>query len=69
MIAKRNVKRATDRNRIKRVIKEYGRLNQKRIKGNDILVICYKGIDKLSNQELTACLEKRLQQLPYCQEK
>lgn len=69
MIAKRNVKLAIDRNRIKRIIKECARLNQERIKGNDILVIGYKGVDKLSNQELTACLEKKWRQLPCCQEK
>jgi ribonuclease P protein component len=69
MIARRNVKNATDRNRIKRVIKECTRANQEQIKGNDILVIGYKSLDKLSNKELTSCLEKKWQKLPCYQEK
>jgi ribonuclease P protein component len=69
MLAKRNVKNATARNRIKRVIKESARLNQHQITGQDILVIGYKGVDKLSNKELRECLEKKWQQLACCQEK
>ena len=69
IIAKKNVKNATDRNRIKRVIRESLRSHQPLVTGNDILVIVYKGLDELSNKELRACIEKKWQQLSCYQEK
>ena len=63
IIAKRNVHRAVDRNRLKRLIRESFRLHQHRIAGVDIVVVCYRGADSINNVEFIACLEKQWQRL------
>ena len=51
IIAKKNVKLAVKRNRIKRIVRESFR-NQKLIKNLDVIFLAKKGIGGLSNQEL-----------------
>ena len=58
MIAKRKVKHAVDRNRIKRIIRESFRLQQHDLKNYDIIVLATKDIDKLPNEQLQQCLAK-----------
>ncbi len=60
VIPKKAVKRAVDRNRIKRLAREVFRQAQHDIKVIDILFIARKGIDKLPNQTVTECLKKLL---------
>lgn len=55
IIKKKHVKRATDRNRIKRVVREYFRKNQD-IQGLDIIVTTREGAKQLSNDEIRGCL-------------
>lgn len=51
-ISKKNVRRAVDRNRLKRVARETFRLNQAKLDGLDIIVVGYKGAGSLNSAEL-----------------
>lgn len=57
-IAKKQVSRAVDRNRIRRVIREYFRVHQKELPTNiDLICMVYSALSELSNFEITTCLE------------
>lgn len=57
IIAKKNVKLAVQRNRIKRLIRENFRKKRELLKPLDIIVIANKGIDRLSNFEINKALD------------
>ena len=57
-LAKKRVKQANERNRIKRIIRESFRLQKQKIPNVDIVVVGKTGLDKLSNQELFSLLNK-----------
>jgi len=57
-IAKKRVKLAVQRNRIKRQIRESFRLNQHNLPDIDLVVMVKSGTDKLENQEIKRQLEK-----------
>lgn len=57
-IAKKRVKLAVQRNRIKRQVRESFRLNQHNLPNIDIVVMVKSGIDKLDNREINQQLEK-----------
>ena len=57
-IAKKRVKLAVQRNRIKRIIRESFRLNQHNLPPIDMVVMVKSGIDKLDNQEINQQLSK-----------
>jgi len=57
VIGKKNVKRAVDRNRIKRLIRESFRLKQHNLPTIDAIVLARRGADQLSNAELSTILE------------
>ena len=62
-IAKKQVKRAVDRNRIKRVIRESFRRQANRLTGLDIVVLARRDTAQHNNDKLTASLERHWQRL------
>lgn len=63
VIAKKNVRLAAQRNRVKRIIRESFRLNQASIPDLDIVVLARKGLDRLDNADLHSHVAKLWQQL------
>lgn len=57
-VPKKKVKNATDRNTIKRIIRESFRLRRHQLPNVDIIVIAKQGIGQLNNQEMGVQLEK-----------
>lgn len=57
-VAKKHLKRAHDRNRIKRVVRESFRLKQHALPDHDFVFVAKAGIGKLSNAELFEVLDK-----------
>ncbi|MBF7683776.1 ribonuclease P protein component [Acinetobacter sp. B5B] len=52
IVAKKKVRRAHERNRVKRLARESFRLNQKNLGLLDIVIMPKKGIEAISNEEL-----------------
>ena len=57
-VAKKNVKRAHERNRIKRLTRESFRLRQHELPAMDFVVVAKKGVADLDNRALSEALEK-----------
>lgn len=57
-VAKRFVKRANQRNRIKRVIRESFRLHQHDIPAIDIVVLVRNGVMEMENADINKLIEK-----------
>jgi ribonuclease P protein component len=57
-LAKKRVKYAHERNRLKRVIRESFRLERHSFPNIDIVVVGKSGLDKMTNQELFSLLSK-----------
>lgn len=62
-IAKKSVKTAVHRNRIKRLCREFFRLNQSKIACADYVILVRSGIDKLENSVITESLAKQFNYL------
>ena len=62
-IAKKQVKRAVDRNRIKRVIRESFRKQGTSLQGYDFVVLARRDTSQHNNDKLTASLERHWQRL------
>ncbi|VAY02326.1 Ribonuclease P protein component [Arsenophonus endosymbiont of Aleurodicus dispersus] len=57
-ITKKNVKLAHERNRIKRLTREYFRLHQHELPSMDFVILVRKGVADLDNQKITKILGK-----------
>ncbi|NOX09349.1 MAG: ribonuclease P protein component [Gammaproteobacteria bacterium] len=67
-IAKKNVKKAVDRNRIKRVARESFRHNQSILKGIDIIVVARANMASNNNQVLQKILERNWVRIQSCKQ-
>lgn len=63
IISKKNVKNATDRNRIKRFTRDYFRRHQSLLPNLDIIFMGRKGLSELSDTELHELIEKQFKKL------
>jgi ribonuclease P protein component len=63
VFAKKNVRLAVQRNRLKRLVRESFRLHQHKLEPLDIVVLSRPGISELDNQTVTKQLEKLWQRL------
>lgn len=62
-LSKRQVRRAVERNRIRRQLRESFRLHQHQLGGVDIVVLGRAGIDTLSTQELRSAIDRSWEEL------
>lgn len=58
IVARKHVKRAIDRNRIKRLVRESFRHRQETIPSLDVIVLARPGIGTLDNQQLYQQLDR-----------
>lgn len=63
VVAKKNIKHAVDRNRVKRVVREGFRESSENIKNLDLVVLARRGADKLDIKELRSILDSQLLKL------
>ncbi|WP_018918396.1 ribonuclease P protein component [Vreelandella zhanjiangensis] len=64
VVSKKNVKRAVDRNRFKRLVRESARLRQDHLPSMDIVILAKRGVQYIDNETLFRQLHgmwKRLQ--------
>ncbi|MGH1486651.1 MAG: ribonuclease P protein component [Cellvibrionaceae bacterium] len=68
VIAKKHIRLAVERNRIKRLIRESFRHQQHQLSGIDAIVLARKGLDQLDNKAINNTLDKlwRKIQLKAC---
>lgn len=62
-IAKKSVRTAVQRNRIKRLAREFFRLNKNKIACADYVLLVRSGIDKMDNQVINQSLSKQFNYL------
>ncbi len=63
IVAKKNVRRAVDRNRIKRITRECFRTQESSTPGLDVIVMIRRGADTLDNNTLSTILRQQWQKL------
>jgi ribonuclease P protein component len=69
VIAKKSVKQAVQRNRIKRLARESFRMQQSQLQGVDAIVLARRGLDQLDNSDLRSLFDRLWLQLATKREK
>lgn len=69
VIAKKNIRLACQRNRIKRIVRESFRHQQDYLGGIDVIVLARRNLDQLSNPEIFQLLQKQWRRLQKSQNK
>ena len=67
-ISKKNVRKAVERNRIRRTIRESFRQHLDLLRDLDIVILGRRGIDQKNNSELRAALEMHWNKLGRCKD-
>lgn len=62
-IARKNIRRAVDRNLVKRLVRESYRHQQRRLNGMDIVVICHRGLPLHDKKLLRESLDRHWQRV------
>ena len=63
VIAKKNVRLAVQRNRVKRIVREFFRHQATDGPGLDVVFLARRGVDQLENEELSTILQQQWQRL------
>ncbi len=63
VIAKKHIRLAVQRNRVKRLIRETFRHQQHELEGLDIIVLARQGLDTLDNKKIASELDKQWSRL------
>lgn len=63
IVAKKNVRLAVDRNRFKRITREFFRCQENSPPGLDVIVMARRGADTLDNKTLSTILRQQWQKL------
>jgi ribonuclease P protein component len=63
IVARKNVKLAVQRNRFKRITREFFRTQPGTTPGLDVIVMARKGVDTLDNETLSSILRQQWQKL------
>lgn len=63
VIAKKNIRLAVQRNRIKRILRESYRLHQQQMPGLDIVIMARRGLDDLDNKQLHLLINQQWKRL------
>lgn len=66
VVSKRNARSAVTRNKVKRVAREWFRLQQDALKGIDLVLVARSHAAKATHEELHQCLEKLTSKLLKC---
>lgn len=65
VIAKKNVRLAVQRNRIKRIAREFFRTAEVNEPSLDVVLLARRGMDQLDNAELSSILQRQWQKLEH----
>ena len=63
IVAKKNIARATARNRVKRVIREAFRTSRSLLPSCDLVVLSRKGLNLLDNEKCRTCIDELLEEI------
>lgn len=63
VVTKKNVKKAVQRNRVKRIIRETFRKNREALGAIDIIVLARQGVSEKSNRELNTAINAQWKKL------
>lgn len=63
VVAKKNIRSAVTRNRVKRVFRECFRQQSHFLNGHDVIMVAYKGTDAIDRKELHVIVKKLWEKL------